>query len=91
MRREVVENQINPFFDRIARAHPFESTKDILPAFAPTEVSPELTLSDVQECEPLLRAVGSGIGGRQAIGVRLACPRPTCDGAELNGTHLIIA
>ena len=69
VRREVVEDQVDPFFDRIARAHPFEDTKDIVPAFTATEVSPELILLSVEKSQPLSSAVRPGVGSRQAIRV----------------------
>jgi len=89
--REVIKDQVNSFFDRIARAHPFESSQDIVPAFAPTGVSPELVLLGIEKGKPLASSVWPGIGCGQTVWVCGACPRSASDGSEFNGSHFIIA
>jgi len=62
--REVVQDEIDAFFDGIARAHPFEGSEHLLPSLAGAEVSPEFVLVDVEKGQPLARAVRASIGRR---------------------------
>jgi len=87
VRREVVQNQMNPLTQRIPLPQKPQRSKHFLMPFAKPEITPQPLLVNVVKRQPVSNAMWTSISGRQPSGVVYMTPllsglRPNFQRAE---------
>lgn len=90
VRCEVIEDQIDPFFDRVVIAHVLENAQNLGPTLPWPQVAPEAILPEVVEGEQLLRSERSRVGRRQSVRMTLPGPGLSVLGTEFDGAELVV-